>query len=138
MTERSPAEPQPAEPQPVDVAAALRKGWGPNSSADDQWSPDNPAKGQCESSSFVAWEYLGGSLVLGQVFIANEFSEHHYWNRLESGDIDFTAEQFDDRHEIREKVVLSTEEIEAQRHKMRPEIKNRIDALRTAVATHLG
>ncbi len=125
-------------PEATEVAAALRKAWGPDSSADDQWSPANPAKGQCESSSFVAWEYLGGSLVLGQVFIDNEFSEHHYWNRLEDRDIDFTAEQFDDRHEIREKVVLSSEQINTQRHKMRPEIKARVDALRAAVSTHLG
>lgn len=119
-----------------EVAEALRNSWGPASSADENWTPATPAKGQCESSSFVAWEHLGGSLVLGQVFIDGEFSEHHYWNRFDDGDMDFTSEQFDTKHEIRETVVLSADEIRAQKPTMRPVIRARIDALRHAVDQH--
>lgn len=124
-------------PSTSDVAEALRRSWSPESCVHESWDADNPAKGQCEPSSFVAWEHLGGSLVLGQVFIDDEFSEHHYWNRINGEDIDFTADQFDQRHEIREVAVLTSDELQARQHEMRPDFKARIDVLRRAVALHM-
>lgn len=115
------------------TANALRQSWSAESSIHDAWTKDNPAKGQCEPSSFVAWERLGGSLVLGQVFIDGEFSEHHYWNRIGGTDIDFTAEQFTGVEEIREVAELTSDEIRARLPEMKPEFKTRIETLRTAV-----
>lgn len=121
-----------------DVVEAIRASWSRRSSAEpDKWTSDNPAKGQCEVSSFVFWEHVGGDLVLAKVLIDGEMSEYHYWNRVDGHDIDLTASQFDGTEEIVELSVLTSEEIDRRKSGMRPELAARIDALRSGVAQRL-
>lgn len=60
-----------------------------------RWQPENPAKGQCGVTALVVNDLLGGDLVRGEVYVAGQWSDYHWWNRLESGvEIDLTREQF--------------------------------------------
>ena len=121
------------------VVAALRASWTrATSSVPDEWAPTNPARGQCDASSFVLWEILGGNLVLAEVFVDGEHTEHHYWNRIEGEDIDLTRDQFSSGEEIREKTVLSDEFVAENAPTMRPELRRRIDILRHSMDARLG
>ncbi len=76
----------------------LRGAWGrdtcdPHDLPD--WTPENPARGQCGVTALIVQELLGGDLVLGEVLVGGGRVGYHYWNRLPGGrDIDFTADQF--------------------------------------------
>ena len=120
-----------------DVIQAIRDGWSVETSAEDEWSPENPAKGQCEVSSFVAWQYLGGDLVLAQVFLNGEQLEHHYWNRINGEDVDLTREQFRRQEEIVEVNVLQDAFLAENMNTMKPEVLGRINVLRERVAASL-
>jgi hypothetical protein len=61
----------------------------------DEWSDDNPARGQCGVTALALSDLLGGDLVEAHVLRDGEDVEFHYWNRLPSGlEIDLTREQF--------------------------------------------
>ncbi|GIE56740.1 hypothetical protein BJY16_007759 [Actinoplanes octamycinicus] len=89
------------ETRAVDVEVlerVLRGAWGrdtcdPHDLPD--WTPANPARGQCGVTALIVRELLGGELVLGEVLVGGEKVGHHYWNRLPGErDVDFTADQF--------------------------------------------
>jgi len=121
------------------IVDAIEQSWSKDTSAvPDEWNADNPSRGQCDVSSFVLWELAGGNLVLAEVFIDGERSEHHYWNRLDSGDIDLTRGQFTNGEEIREKMVLPNDDIAANAPTMRHEQRIRIGALRDSVHRRLA
>lgn len=123
----------------VRVIDAIRKSWSAEtSSTPDEWSSDIPAKGQCDASSFVAWEYLGGDLVLGQVFVDGVQTEHHYWNRIEGEDLDLTREQFISGEDIRETAILGSDQLRTQQGSMKPDVASRIDVMRSLVRERLG
>lgn len=64
--------------------------WSADTSAADDWSPDNPAKGQCAVTALVLQDRLGGVLLRA----VNE-GVSHYWNRLPDGfEVDMTRDQF--------------------------------------------
>ena len=121
-----------------DVVGAIRQSWSQQtSSVPDDWTPENPARGQCDASSFVFWEIFGGDLVLAEVFVDGEQTEHHYWNRIDGGDIDLTLEQFIYGEVIREKSVLSNGDIHEKLPTMRSELRDRIDLMRDSVVAKL-
>ena len=121
------------------VLDAIRSCWAADTSGTpEEWSPQNPAKGQCDVSSFIAWEYLGGDLVLSRVFIDGEQTEHHYSNRLEGEDIDVTAGQFSGDEEIKEVSVVADDYLRKNRGTMRPELAARIVVMRSAVRDLIG
>jgi hypothetical protein len=65
-----------------------------------QWTPDNPSRGQCAVSALVVHDFFGGRLLEAEVhFDDGSRQGFHYWNRLASGDVDLTSEQFTN-HEI--------------------------------------
>lgn len=75
---------------------------------------------------------------MGHVFREGALSEHHYWNVLPDGsEIDLTGEQFDGSETI-EPVVLMTAEFFAQAGPMKPELRRRLAAFRSAVNTELN
>ena len=77
---------------------AVRAGWCRETSDDpDEWSLDNPARGQCAVTAVVLRDYLGGVLLIADVVPSDGTppTERHCWNRLDSGiEIDLTLEQF--------------------------------------------
>lgn len=123
----------------TELATALRASWTAETSATPaDWSVANPAKGQCDASSFIYWQHHGGDLVLGQVFVNGEQTEHHYWNRIGGVDVDLTSSQFTGNEEIREVAVLDEESIRERQPTMRQELADRIELLRNAVSEYLA
>jgi hypothetical protein len=116
------------------VADAIRRSWSAATSADPtRWTPDRPSIGQCDASSFVAWELLGGELVLAAVLVDGVQREHHYSNLVAGYDIDLTADQFDGVETFERLAVLSSDEIVARAGGIRPDAASRIALLRADV-----
>lgn len=116
------------------VIRAIAASWSRDTSAvPEQWSDSNPAKGHCDVSSFVAWEHLGGDLVLGQVHLDGTFQEFHYWNRVDDVDLDLTRTQFKNGEVITEDSVLDSAYLAEHQGAMRPELADRIAVFRETV-----
>ena len=75
---------------------AIRSSWSLDTAdADNDWTPENPSCGQCDITSLVVQDLLGGELLGADVYLAGERVEAHMWNRLSSGiEVDLTREQF--------------------------------------------
>jgi hypothetical protein len=83
----------------ADLERAIRAGWSretcdPVDVAD--WSPENPARGQCGVTALLVQDLLGGELLVADVtHVDNTRQGIHYWNRLAGGvEVDLTREQF--------------------------------------------
>ena len=86
------------------VERAIRGAWCAETSfiraTAPPWHPDNPARGQCGTTSLVVQDLLGGDLLVADVTDNGEPDGVHYWNRFGTLDIDLTREQFGATHEI--------------------------------------
>src|SRR4029077_16804147 len=74
----------------------IRAAWGRETSDDpDEWSLDNPARGQWAVTSLLVRELLGGEILVANVLRDGRRVDRHAWNRLPSGlALDLTREQF--------------------------------------------
>jgi hypothetical protein len=79
-----------------EIEAAIRASWGPDTAEeDDGWTPDNPARGQCDVTTLVVPDIFGGEILAADVFRNGHRIEAHMWNRLPGGmELDLTREQF--------------------------------------------
>ena len=79
-----------------ETEAAIRAAWGRDTSDDaDEWSEENPARGQCAVTALLVRELLGGEILVANVLRDGRRVERHAWNRLDSGlTVDLTREQF--------------------------------------------
>jgi hypothetical protein len=77
------------------LLTALHGAWNAKTGyANENWSADNPARGQCVVTSLVVQDYLGGDLVRFAV-TGEGINEKHYCNVLEDGTlIDVTRSQY--------------------------------------------
>lgn len=84
-----------SKPSIEQLLRALRRSWGPDTCFSDvEWTPENPARGQCVVSSLVVQKYLGGELQQYEVS-APGLAEKHYCNILPDGTIlDTTGAQY--------------------------------------------
>jgi hypothetical protein len=76
---------------------AIRAAWSEDTASEDNedWTPDNPSRGQCDITTLVVHDLLGGEVLAADVFLDGERVEAHMWNRLPSGlEVDLTREQF--------------------------------------------
>ena len=75
---------------------AIRGAWSEDTASEDnEWTPDNPSCGQCDITTLVVHDLLGGEVLAADVFLDGERVEAHMWNRLASGlEVDLTREQF--------------------------------------------
>ena len=75
---------------------AIRGAWSEDTAdEDDDWTPDNPSRGQCDITTLVVHDLLGGEVLAADVFLDGVRVEAHMWNRLPSGlEVDLTREQF--------------------------------------------
>jgi hypothetical protein len=80
----------------AELEQAIRSSWSVDTSDDpDEWSPENPSRGQCDITSLVVHDLVGGDVLAAGVFLNGERVESHMWNRLSSGvEIDLTRDQF--------------------------------------------
>ena len=83
-------------PTLAQLEEAIRASWSEDTAeADDGWTPDNPSRGQCDITSLVVQDLLGGELLGADVYLDGVRTEAHMWNRLASGlEVDLTREQF--------------------------------------------
>ncbi len=90
-----------------DLERAIRAAWGREASDDpDEWSEDNPARGQCAVTALLVRDLLGGEILLANVLRKGERVERHAWNRLPSGlAIDLTRSQFKEDEQLEEPCV---------------------------------
>jgi GNAT superfamily N-acetyltransferase len=106
-------EGRPAAPDKVqsitlgDLEAAIRSSWERDTSDDpDEWSEDNPARGQCAVTALLVRDLLGGEILIANVLRGGERVERHSWNRLPSGlSVDLTRSQFRNDEEYEEPSV---------------------------------
>lgn len=121
------------------VAHALRQAWGLDTCAPEDvgaWHPGNPARGQCGVTALVVHDHVGGELVRGEVHVAGERVDFHWWNRLPDGtDVDLTREQFG-AHETVVGAVTVARPVEPGRlHDEYTRLRDRVDALLDGDAT---
>ena len=128
---------QPTIPQ---LQQAIEQSWDadtcyPESATD--WTPDNPALGQCAVTALIVHDYFGG-----QIFGNRDY--HHYWNYTESGqEIDFTRSQFkelspDERLYIqdiahRDKLLNSPKAQQAKTAERYELLKSRVDKILSTI-----
>jgi hypothetical protein len=101
LGERPPVRP------PVDLAtleAAIEQSWSAQTSYYANWTPQNPAYGQCAVTALIVQDHLGGDLVR-QVITPGQA---HFWNQLKDGTkVDLTERQFALAPAIREPATTS-------------------------------
>ena len=87
-----------------DLEQAIRSGWARDTSDDpDEWSEDNPARGQCGVTALLVRDLLGGEILIANVLRDGERVERHAWNQLPSGvSVDLTRSQFANGEEYEE------------------------------------
>ena len=73
---------------PDEVQRALRKAWSLTTTS--QWTPTNPAAGQCNVTSLLIQGLFGGELLKTRLPAGD-----HFYNRIGGRRYDFTASQFD-------------------------------------------
>lgn len=83
----------------ADIEALIRSSWSEKTCDPEdlpEWSPENPARGQCAVTALVVQDLLGGELLLAEVRNADGSRQGvHYWNRFADGvEVDLTREQF--------------------------------------------
>ncbi len=76
------------------LTQALRASWSAETAYNPaEWSPENPARGQCVVSSLIVQDILGGELVRFAVeYRGNQ--EKHYANVVDGALIDVTRSQY--------------------------------------------
>jgi hypothetical protein len=86
-----------------ELEAAIRASWSletcdPTDIA--EWTPSNPARGQCAVTALVIHDVFGGELLEAEVHLPNGSRQgFHYWNRIADVEVDLTRGQFAS-HEI--------------------------------------
>ena len=78
------------------LEAAIRESWSADTASEEnEWTPDNPSCGQCDITTLVVHDLVGGDVLAADVFLDGVRVEAHMWNRLPSGlEVDLTREQF--------------------------------------------
>src|SRR5262245_8093788 len=72
---------------PQQVARCLRKSWSLATAR--QWTPENPAAGQCNVTALLVHELFGGDLLKTRLPEGD-----HFYNRIGGRRYDFTESQF--------------------------------------------
>ncbi len=82
-----------------EVTTAVRAAWCAETCDDSDladWTPADPARGQCGATALLLHDLFGGDLLLGEVLLPDGSRQGvHWWNRLPDGrEVDLTREQF--------------------------------------------
>jgi hypothetical protein len=90
---------------------AIRHSWDEQTcdpAEPEPWNPDNPSRGQCVATTAVLHDYLGGDMLIAEVYVDGERRGHHAWNRLAGGgEIDLTSAQFRPEESVGEPRVIA-------------------------------
>ena len=76
------------------LTTAITSSWShETTSTPDEWSEENPARGQCVPTSLVVQDYLGGDIErLSTVYQGN--TETHYRNIVDGEPLDLSRAQY--------------------------------------------
>jgi hypothetical protein len=79
-----------------EIEQIIRGCWSLDTSDDpDEWSLENPSRGQCDITALVVNDLVGGELLGASVYLDGQRVEGHMWNRLPGGvELDLTRDQF--------------------------------------------
>jgi len=78
-----------------ELERALRSSWSRETSSDpENWSPSNPAWGQCAVTALVVNDYLQGEIVWAKAVLPDGRTISHYFNKIRGSEKDFTRSQF--------------------------------------------
>jgi hypothetical protein len=119
----------------TDLELAIRSSWDAltcDPAEPEPWSADNPSRGQCVATTAVLHDYLGGDMLIAEVYVDGEQQGHHAWNRLAGGaEIDLTSAQFRPEESVGEpRVVARPSErpmrIQAQYELLRDRVRQRL------------
>ena len=115
-----------------DLTKALNMSWSAESSfLPEQWSTDNPTRGQCAVTALVVQDYLGGEIIKCDV-VGDDDS--HFFNKLTNGTIvDLTKSQFDRSAVFENEQVADREKILSY-----PGTRERYDLLKSVVVSSLS
>ncbi len=99
-------------PSLVVIEEALRASWSLDTcdrSDVDDWTPENPSRGQCGATSLVLLDLFGGELLMAEVHYPDGGHQGvHYWVRLAGGlEMDLTRQQFAPNEMVQEPYVVS-------------------------------
>ncbi|MEM8852651.1 MAG: hypothetical protein AAGD34_03060 [Pseudomonadota bacterium] len=70
------------------LRAALAQAWSLETAK--QWTPENPASGQCNVTAAVVFDLFGGDILRTRLP-----GVWHYYNRIDGARVDLTDSQFD-------------------------------------------
>jgi len=70
------------------ILNSLKKCWSEKSS--ENWSEENPSRGQCSVTAIVIQDNFGGDIVK----TLSKEGQWHYYNRINGISYDFTSDQF--------------------------------------------
>ncbi|WP_109528673.1 YunG family protein [Nocardia aurea] len=73
---------------------AIRSAWSADTSAAQDWTESNPAKGQCAVTACVVHDHLGGDILNSVATLPGGETISHYFNLVDGETVDLTAEQF--------------------------------------------
>ena len=123
-----------------ELEKALNTSWTKESSSDpENWTPDNPAWGQCAVTSLVVKDYLGGEIVWANAVLPDGREISHYYNRIEGTEKDFTRVQFPEGTKI-PRGIPKTKEYSSTRDYVLsyPVTQQRYEILKQKVQENLG
>jgi len=95
----------------AEVEAAVRASWSVETCDEvdaPDWTPANPARGQCGATALVLHDLLGGDLLQAEVLHPDGTRQgYHAWNGFPGGlQVDLTAEQFAVTEVVQEPAVV--------------------------------
>jgi hypothetical protein len=80
-----------------ELEQALQSSWCRETcspSSQPQWSPENPAWGQCAVTALVVQDYRGGDMVWATAFLPDDRQISHYFNLINGEEKDYTRQQY--------------------------------------------
>ena len=74
---------------------ALTDAYSKDTSSDStNWSPENPAMGQCAVTALIVNDYFNGKIVWANALLPDGKNISHYFNNIDGIEIDLTRKQF--------------------------------------------
>lgn len=91
----------------ANITSALEQAWVKKTSyCPDEWTTDNPARGQCVVSSLVIQNYFGGDIGRVEATFMDGRTEKHFFNILPNGEVlDTTKSQYGNKVIFKESIV---------------------------------
>jgi len=78
----------------LELERIIENSWSKETSSEPDWSPDNPAWGQCAVTALVIDDYFIGDIVWAEASLPDRRKKSHYFNKIKDKELDLTRKQF--------------------------------------------